>query len=70
MTEYFTKILLYSIIFSPQVADAYEETDEQRQVVAQMKRKCQRLQAEMNDLKILLEEQTSRNNLLEKKQRK
>merc|ERR1711942_141928 len=35
-----------------------------------MKKKSQRLTAEMNDLKILLEEQSSRNNLLEKKQRK
>ena len=53
-----------------QVSDAYEETDEQRHIVSQFKKKCQRLQAEMNDIKILLEEQTSRNNLLEKKQRK
>merc|ERR1711874_731186 len=52
------------------VSDANEEADEQRQVVAQMKKKSQRLTAEMNDLKILLQEQSSRNNLLEKKQRK
>ncbi|XP_068248759.1 uncharacterized protein [Palaemon carinicauda] len=64
------QLLLLKKQLEKKVADAYEETDEQRQVVAQLKRKCQRLQAEMNDLKILLEEQTSRNNLLEKKQRK
>ncbi|KAK7082070.1 Myosin tail [Halocaridina rubra] len=64
------QLLLLKKQLEKKVADAYEETDEQRQVVAQMKRKSQRLQAEMNDLKILLEEQTSRNNLLEKKQRK
>lgn len=44
--------------------------DEQRQVVAQWKRKTQKLQGETNDTKLLLEEQTSRNTLLEKKQRK
>ncbi|XP_050714034.1 unconventional myosin-XVIIIa-like isoform X11 [Eriocheir sinensis] len=63
-------LLLLKKQLEKKVADAYEETEEQRQVVAQVKRKSQRLQAEMNDLKILLEEQTSRNNLLEKKQRK
>jgi len=50
--------------------DAYEEVDEQRQVVAQWKRKTQKIQGEMNDTRLLLEEQTSRNALLEKKQRK
>merc|ERR1712083_1260362 len=50
--------------------DAYEEVDEQRQVVAQWKRKTQKVTGELNDTKLLLEEQTSRNNLLEKKQRK
>ena len=44
--------------------------DEQRQIVAQWKRKTQKVQGEMNDIKLLLEEQTSRNILLEKKQRK
>lgn len=53
-----------------QLNDAYEEVDEQRQVVAQWKRKTQKVQGEMNDLKLLLEEQNSRNILLEKKQRK
>lgn len=53
-----------------QLADAYEEVEEQRQVVGQWKRKVQKLTAEANDLRLLLEEQNSRNNLLEKKQRK
>lgn len=52
------------------LTDAYEEVEEQRQVVGQWKRKVQKLNGEMNDLKLLLEEQNSRNNLLEKKQRK
>lgn len=44
--------------------------EEQRQVVGQWKRKVQKLNGEMNDLRHLLEEQNARNNLLEKKQRK
>ena len=50
--------------------DAYEEVEDQRQVVAQWKRKVQKLQAEMNDTRLHLEEQASRNTMLEKKQRK
>merc|ERR1712115_653878 len=50
--------------------DAYEEVEDQRQVVAQWKRKVQKLQAEMIDTRLHLEEQASRNTLLEKKQRK
>ena len=44
--------------------------DEQRQVVAQWKRKTAKVQGEQNDLRMLLEEQTSRNALLEKRARK
>lgn len=55
---------------SEQLADAYEEVEEQRQVVGQWKRRVQKLNGEMHDLRLLLEEQTARNNLLEKKQRK
>jgi myosin-18 len=52
------------------LADAYEEVEEQRQVVGQWKKKAQKMTNEMNDLRMLLEEQNSRNNLLEKRQRK
>ncbi|KAL7300496.1 hypothetical protein TKK_0006498 [Trichogramma kaykai] len=52
------------------LADAYEEVEEQRQVVGQWKRRVQKLNGEMHDLRLLLEEQNARNNLLEKKQRK
>lgn len=52
------------------LSDAFEEVDEQRQVVAQWKRKSQRLAAELNDSRLLYEEKTNRNNILEKKQRK
>ena len=62
------KIIIH--FFSLQINDAYEEIDEQRQVVAQWKRKTQKVTGELNDTKLLLEEQTSRNTLLEKKQRK
>ena len=44
--------------------------DEQRQVVAQWKRKTAKVQGEQNDTRMLLEEQTSRNALLEKRARK
>ncbi|CAB4059742.1 MYO18 [Lepeophtheirus salmonis] len=47
--------------------DAYEEVDEQRNIVAQWKRKTQKAQGESNDFKHLYEEQSSRNVLLEKK---
>merc|ERR1712008_14089 len=66
----FDQLVLLKKQLEKKVGDANEEADEQRQVVGQMKKKTQRLTAEMNDLKILLEEQSSRNNLLEKKQRK
>ena len=39
-------------------------------MVAQWKRKHQKMSNEMNDLRMLLEEQNARNNILEKKQRK
>lgn len=39
-------------------------------MVAQWKRKHQKMTNEMNDLRMLLEEQNARNNILEKKQRK
>lgn len=57
-------------LYLSQLADAFEEVEEQRQVAGQWKRKVQKLTAETNDLRLLLEEQSSRNNLLEKKQRK
>lgn len=52
------------------LSDAFEEVEEQRQIVGQWKRKSQKLSSEMNDLRMLLDEQNGRNNLLEKKQRK
>jgi len=78
-------------IYFFQVNDALEEVEDQRQSIAQWKRKAQKIQGlefcvlfsiqlyyklffgysgEMHDCKLLLEEQTSRNGLLEKRQRK
>ncbi|XP_064613479.1 LOW QUALITY PROTEIN: unconventional myosin-XVIIIa-like [Liolophura sinensis] len=50
--------------------EAQEEVEEQRRLVTATKKKCQRLTSEMQDLKLHLEEQMSRNNDLEKKQRR
>lgn len=55
--------------FVLQLADAYEEAEEQRQVVSQWKCRVQKVNGEMHDLRLTLEEQTDRNNVLEKKQR-
>ena len=51
--------MLKYVIIVFQLNDAYEEVDEQRQVVAQWKRKTQKLQGEMHDQKLLLEEQVN-----------
>lgn len=56
--------------FHPKLHEAQEEVEEQRRLVTATKKKCQRLTAEMQDLKLHLEEQMSRNNDLEKKQRR
>lgn len=53
-----------------QVADAYEEVNEQRQVGAQWKRKAQKAASDANDLRLLLDEQGARAALLEKRQRR
>lgn len=62
--------MLHTLLSPLQLADAYEEVEEQRQVVAQWKRKHQKMTNETNDVRMLLEEQNGRNNILEKKQRK
>ncbi len=62
--------LIHTFYLLVQVNDAYSEVDDQRQHAASWKRKLQKANGELNDTKLLLEEQTSRNNLLEKKQRK
>jgi hypothetical protein len=49
-----TSVLLFNC---RQLKDALEEVEEHRQSVAQWKRKTQKLQGEMHDQKLLLEEQ-------------
>lgn len=61
-------LLIIMIMFK--LAGVYEDVEEQRQIVAQWKRKVNKLNSESNDLKLMLEESNSRNNLLEKKQKK
>lgn len=61
-------LIIIMIIFK--LAGVYEDVEEQRQIVAQWKRKVNKLNSESNDLKLMLEESNSRNNLLEKKQKK
>lgn len=52
------------------LTEALEDVEEERQVVNQWKRKAQKLGAELQDLRLMLEEQMARNGELEKKQRR
>lgn len=52
------------------LADSYDEVEGQRKAVGEWKRKAQKMTNEMNDLRMLLDEQSSRNNLLEKRHKK
>lgn len=50
--------------------EAIEDAEDQRRQLSAAKKKAQRLAAEMQDTKLHLEEQMSRNNDLERKQRR
>ncbi|XP_076138238.1 unconventional myosin-XVIIIa isoform X7 [Alosa pseudoharengus] len=52
------------------LTDQQADNEEVQRVAAQLKKKCQRLTAELQDTKLHLEGQQSRNHELEKKQRK
>lgn len=52
------------------LSEALADLDEGRQAINQWKRKAQKLSAELQDLKLLVEEHMARNAELEKKQRK
>lgn len=69
-TLYMVHSTLIIIMMIFKLAGVYEDVEEQRQIVAQWKRKVNKLNSESNDLKLMLEESNSRNNLLEKKQKK
>ncbi|KAL5016328.1 hypothetical protein ScPMuIL_005917 [Solemya velum] len=52
------------------IHEAMEDAEEQRRLVMAAKKKSQRLASEMQDMKLHLEEQMTRNNDLERKQRR
>lgn len=58
------------ISLSVQFADLQADQEETQRSLQQAKKKCQRLMAELQDTKLHLENQQSRNHELEKKQRK
>lgn len=57
-------------MISLQLHEAIEDAEDQRRQLSAAKKKAQRLAAEMQDTKLHLEEQMSRNNDLERKQRR
>ena len=60
-----------SPLFPPcQLADSESERDDLVKTLAQVRKKATKLGSEMNDLKLHLEAQQSRNAELEKRQRK
>lgn len=59
-----------SISLPVQLADLQADQEETQRSLQQAKKKCQRLTAELQDTKLHLENQQSRNHELEKKQRK
>ena len=56
--------------FCFQLNESQDEVDEQRRLVTNLKKKSVRLNQDMADLRLHLEEQIARNADLEKKQRK
>merc|ERR1719339_441247 len=50
--------------------EAYEEVDEQKRDIASWKKKTQKANSEINDTRVLLDEQNEKNELLERKFRK
>lgn len=56
--------------FSAQISELQEDNEESQRNIQQLKKKTQRLTAELQDTKLHLEGQQSRNHDLEKKQRK
>lgn len=54
----------------PQLTDLQADSEESQRALQQLKKKCQRLAAELQDTKLHLEGQQGRNHDLEKKQRR
>ena len=63
-------ILVHLFLTLLQLTDANAENDEMQRQTSNMKKKTARVQAEMEDLKLLMEEEQTRNAELEKKQRR
>lgn len=57
-------------LLCPQLADLQADSEESQRALQQLKKKCQRLAAELQDTKLHLEGQQGRNHDLEKKQRR
>lgn len=55
---------------APQVADLQADNEDVQRSVQQLKKKCQKMTAELQDTKLHLEGLQNRNHDLEKKQRK
>lgn len=78
MYNFFFLLLQILLLLSPasifslavQFADLQADQEETQRSLQQAKKKCQRLVAELQDTKLHLENQQSRNHELEKKQRK
>ncbi|CAG7833673.1 unnamed protein product [Allacma fusca] len=68
--DHLDQIMVLKKSLEKKCSDAWEEAEEQRQVVAQLKRRIQKLSSELSDVRCLLQEETSRSSLLEKKQRR
>ena len=62
--------LALSLSVPLQLSDLQADSEEVQRTAQQLKKKCQRLTAELQDTKLHLEGQQSRNHDLEKKQRK
>ena len=66
------KFILFSLSLSRthQLADQEAESDDLRRNLAQVRKKASKFSSELNDMKLLLEAQQTRNEELEKRQRK
>ncbi|CAL8129895.1 unnamed protein product [Orchesella dallaii] len=68
--DHLDQIMILKKSLEKKCSDAWEESEEQRQIVAQLKRRIQKLSSELSDVRCLHQEEASRCALLEKKQRR
>ena len=67
---FINKMIYIYIYFCFQYAETIREYDEQMKQISSLKKKCHRLTTEAEDINLHLQDETSRNAQLEKKQRK